>query len=87
MGKKVAKSVFDNIARMYSIISYSSILFYIKVALLLWRKIHRSLDLENNKIVILLTACFYTSRNYRVWIHCETRTWRDKNIQSNAPYR
>ena len=25
--------------------------------------------------------------NYRVWIHSETRTWHDKNIQSNAPYR
>ena len=22
----------------------------------------------------------------RVWIHSETRTWHDKNIQSNAPY-
>ena len=27
------------------------------------------------------------SGNYRVWIHSETRTWPDKNIQSNAPYR
>ena len=27
------------------------------------------------------------SDNYRVWIHFETRTWYDKNIQSNAPYR
>ena len=25
--------------------------------------------------------------NYRVWIHSETRTWHDNNIQSNAPYR
>ena len=25
--------------------------------------------------------------NHRVWIHSETRTWHDKNIQSNAPYR
>ena len=24
--------------------------------------------------------------NYRVWIHFETCTWYDKNIQSNAPY-
>ena len=23
------------------------------------------------------------SSNYRVWIHSQTRTWRDKNIQSN----
>ena len=27
------------------------------------------------------------SSNYRVWIHSDTRTWHDKNIQSNAPYR
>ena len=27
------------------------------------------------------------SGNYRVWIHSQTRTWQDKNIQSNAPYR
>ena len=27
------------------------------------------------------------SDNYRVWIHSETRTWHDKNGQSNAPYR
>ena len=37
-------------------------------------------------------ACFekgvpWHSGNYRVWIHSETRTWHDKNIQSNAPYR
>ena len=25
--------------------------------------------------------------NYRVWIHSEPRTWHDKNIRSNAPYR
>ena len=25
--------------------------------------------------------------NNRVWIHSETRTWDDKNIQSNASYR
>ena len=24
---------------------------------------------------------------YRVWIHSEMRTWHDKNIQSNPPYR
>ena len=24
---------------------------------------------------------------YRVWIHSETHTWHDKNIQSNRPYR
>ena len=34
-------------------------------------------------------ACFeqgvpWHSGNYRVWIHSETRTWHDKNIQSNA---
>ena len=37
-------------------------------------------------------ACFkqgvpWYSGNYRVWIHSETRTWHDKNIQSNVPYR
>ena len=26
------------------------------------------------------------SGNYRVWIHSETRTWLDKNIQWSAPY-
>ena len=25
--------------------------------------------------------------NYKVYIHSETRTWHDNNIQSNAPYR
>ena len=24
---------------------------------------------------------------YRVWIHSETYTWHDNNIQSNAPYK
>ena len=37
-------------------------------------------------------ACFelgvpWHSGNYRVWIHCDRRTWYDKNIQSNALYR
>ena len=37
-------------------------------------------------------ACFeqgvpWHSGNCRVWIHSETRTWHDKNIQSNVPYR
>ena len=37
-------------------------------------------------------ACFkqdvpWHSGNYRVWIHSEMRTWYDKNIQSNSPYR
>ena len=37
-------------------------------------------------------ACFEQgvplhSGNCRVWIHSQTRTWIDKNIQSNAPYR
>ena len=27
------------------------------------------------------------SGNYRVWIHSESRTWHDKNIQSNVPNR
>ena len=25
------------------------------------------------------------SGNYRAWIYTETRTWHDKNIQSNVP--
>ena len=34
-------------------------------------------------------ACFeqgvpWHSGNYRVWIHSETRTWHDNNIQSNS---
>ena len=37
-------------------------------------------------------ACFeklvpWHSGNCRVWIHSQTRTWHDNNIQSNAPYR
>ena len=37
-------------------------------------------------------ACFeqgvpWHSGNCRGWIHSQTRTWHDKNIQSNAPYR
>ena len=37
-------------------------------------------------------ACFeqrvpWHSGNGRVWIHSQTRTWHDKKIQSNAPYR
>ena len=28
-----------------------------------------------------------TFRQLRVWIHCETHPWHDKNIKSNAPYR
>ena len=36
-----------------------------------------------------LCSCFeqgvpWNSGNYRVWIHLETRTWHDKNIQSKA---
>ena len=37
-------------------------------------------------------ACFkqgvpWHSRNYGAWIHSETHTWHDKNIQSNATNR
>ena len=37
-------------------------------------------------------ACFeqgvpWHSENYRAWIHSETHTWHDKNIQSKALYR
>ena len=31
-------------------------------------------------------VCWH-SGNYRVWIHSRMRTWHDKIIQSNAPYR
>ena len=31
--------------------------------------------------------CMFLLCHYRVWIHSERRTWHDKNIQSNAPYR
>ena len=31
--------------------------------------------------------CMFLSCHYRVWIHSETRTWHDKNIQSNVRYR
>ena len=39
-----------------------------------------------------LHGCFkqvvpWHSWNCRAWIHSETRTWHDKNIQSNIPYR
>ena len=42
-------------------------------------------------IIFRFRACFeqgvpWHSGNYKVWIHSETRTWHDKNIQSNAPY-
>ena len=30
---------------------------------------------------------YYSVDYYRVEIHSEMRTWHDKNIQSNAPYR
>ena len=31
--------------------------------------------------------CMFLSCHYRVWINSETRTWHDKNIQSNVWYR
>ena len=39
-----------------------------------------------------ICACFeqgvpWHSSNYVVWIHSETHSWHDKNIQSNALYR
>ena len=45
-----------------------------------------------NHLKLRYEACFeqvvpWNSSKYRVWIHSETRTWHDKNIQSNAPYR
>ena len=48
--------------------------------------------MSRNSLLEAFRACFeqgvpWHSGNYRVWIHSETRTWHDKNIQSNAPYR
>ena len=34
-----------------------------------------------------LYGAFDIQANYRVWIHSETRTWRDNKIQSDALYR
>ena len=39
-----------------------------------------------------IRACFeqgvpWHSGKCKVWIHSQTRTWNDKNIQSNVPYR
>ena len=43
-------------------------------------------------LIFRYVTCFeqldpWHSGNCRVWIHSQTRTWHDKNIQSNAPYR
>ena len=35
----------------------------------------------------MFLSCHVCVSDYRVWIHSETRTWHDKNIQSNVPYR
>ena len=45
-----------------------------------------------SQLNIRFCACFaqwvpWHSRNYRVYIHSETRMWHDKNIASNARYR
>ena len=45
-----------------------------------------------NHLILRCGACFeqgvpWHSGNCRVWINSQTRTWHDKNIQSNAPYR
>ena len=52
----------------------------------LWFRVH----LQSLKLQILRLSregIPWHSGNYRVWIHSETRTWHDKNIQSNALYR
>ena len=43
-------------------------------------------------LIFRYDACFehgvsWHSGNCRVWIHSQIRTWHDKTIQSNAPYR
>ena len=45
-----------------------------------------------SRLTFRFHACFeigvpFDSGNYRVWIHSETRTCDDKNIQSNELYR
>ena len=59
-----------------------------------WNKFHKEIIflkdifLKNGYPTSFIDKCFKTfSGNYRVWIHSETRTRHDKNIQSNAPYR
>ena len=47
---------------------------------------------SRNHLKIRFRACFWqgvpwNSGNCRVWIHSETRTWHDNNIQTNALYR
>ena len=42
-----------------------------------------------SQLIFRYGACFeqgvpWHSGNYRVWIHSETRTWHDKNIQSDG---
>ena len=44
-----------------------------------------------NNLIIRFRACFeqglpWHAGNYRVWIHSETRTWHDSNIQSVKGY-
>ena len=46
-----------------------------------------SVQVPLQSLKLQISACFEQgvpshSGNYRVWIHSETRTWHDKNIQS-----
>ena len=50
------------------------------------------LDSSCSHLNFTLRACFdqgypWHSGNYSVWIHSETRTWHEKNIQSIRPYK
>ena len=54
--------------------------------------LYRAFESSCSHLNFRFRACFvqgvpWHSNNYSVWIHSETRTWHDENIQSNAPYR
>ena len=63
------------------------------------KQIHNHLGLSGcgfesrcSRLNFRFRACFkqgvsWHLGNYREWIYSETRTWHNKNIESNAPYR
>ena len=51
-----------------------------------------SFESSCSHLIFRISACFEQgvsshSGDYRVLIHSQNRTWHDKNIQSNEPYR
>ena len=49
------------------------------------------LESRYSHLIFKYGACFKQGvlwhwGKYKVWIHCEMRTWHDNNKQSNAPY-